>query len=221
MDVLSCNTSSHFPCWQWTLESDIWCANWESTLAQVTWYNQWVADICLQSFSNLPYTLEKWYGTLQQQWMSYPATHHPIFYAEGGSQFWHFFCAIWESTLAEIAQCYPYVTDRCFQKLLSSTWYIKWMIWNSLVAMAAFPCNASPYFWCWDSTPNLTFCVQFESQPWQKLHNVNHKWLTDSFRSSSHLHYISMEGYETLHKQWMFFPAAHHSIFPAERVSQI
>ena len=114
-----------------------------------------------------------------------------------------------------------YMTDRCFQKLLSSTWYIKWMIWNSLVAMAAFPCNASPYFWCWDSTPNLTFCVQFESQPWQKLHNVNHKWLTDSFRSSSHLHYISMEGYETLHKQWMFFPAAHHPIFPAERVSQI
>ena len=131
------------------------------------------------------------------------------------------FCAIWESTLAEIAQCYPYVTDRCFQKLLSSTWYIKWMIWNSLVAMAAFPCNTSPYFWCWDSTPNLTFCVQFESQPWQKLHNVNHKWLTDSFRSSSHLHYISKEGYETLHKQWMFFPAAHHPIFPAERVSQI
>ena len=92
MDVLSCNTSSHFPCWQQTLESDIWCANWESTLAQVTWYNQWVADICLQSFSNLLYTLEKWYGTLQQQWMSYPATHHPIFYAEGGSQFWHFLC---------------------------------------------------------------------------------------------------------------------------------
>ena len=120
MYVLSCNTSSHFPCWQRTLESDIWCANWESTLAQVTWYNQWVADRCFQSFSNLPYTLEEWYGTLQQQWMSYPATHHPIFYAEGGSQFWH-------------------------------------------------------------------FCVQFESQPWQKLRSVTPTWLTDAFRSSSHL----------------------------------
>ena len=92
MDILSCNTSSHFPCWEGTPESDIWRAIWESTLAQVTWYNQWVPDRCLQSFSNLPYTLEEGYETLQQQWIPCPATHHPIFYAEGGPQIWHFMC---------------------------------------------------------------------------------------------------------------------------------
>ena len=51
-----------------------------------------MAKRCLQSFSNLPYTLEEGYGTFQQQWMSCPATHHPIFYAEGGPQIRHFMC---------------------------------------------------------------------------------------------------------------------------------
>ena len=63
-------------------------------------------------------------------------------------------CAIWESTLEEIAQCYPYVTDRCFQKLLSSNWYIKGMIWNTLAPMAAFPCDASSYF-CAETVPQI------------------------------------------------------------------
>ena len=134
------------------------------------------------------------------------------------------FCAIWESTLAETAQCYPYVTDRCFQKLLSSTWYIKWMIWNTLAAMAAFPCNASPYFWCWDSTPNLTFCVQFESRRHlQKWHNVRYKnkLLVYAVRSSSNLHHLFKESYAPLQQQWISLLAVQHPISCVEKVPLI
>ena len=167
MDVLSCNTSSHFPCWQRTLESDIWCANWESTLAQVTWYNQWVADICLQSFSNLPYTLEEWYGTLQQQWMSFLAVQHPILRSERVSKILHF---VYNLRVSIGRKCTVWPIRRC--QMLSEAHWI-YLIHQRKI-MSHFKSNGCPYlhrsipFPVQRGYPKSGGLYEFESQPRQK-----------------------------------------------------
>ena len=57
-------------------------------------------------------------------------------------------------------------------------------------------------------TPNLTFCGKNDSQTQQKWHSVDHKGHVDAVRRSSHISYISKEGYESLEQQWMPFLAS-------------
>ena len=49
------------------------------------------------------------------------------------------------------------------------------------------------YFPCSEGTPNLVLCVQFESQPQQKLQGATHKRLANAFRSSHNLSSTSKE----------------------------
>ena len=131
-------------------------------------------------------------------------------------------CAILESTLTEITQCNTYIGDWCFQKLLPPTLYIKRMIWNPSAAMDVFTCSTASHFPWSEATPNLAFCVQFESQPWQKFHSVINQWLSDAFWSSSNLPYVSKEGYEPLQQQYnMSLLVAQYPISYAERICKI
>ena len=69
---------------------------------------------------------------------------------------------------------------------------------------------------CGEGIPNPALYVQFESQLRHELHSLGHVWLTDAFRNSYHLHYISTEGYGTLQQQYLSLLVAHHLIFCQE-----
>ena len=87
--------------------------------------------------------------------------------------------------------------------------------------MAISSCSTPPHLMCCEGTPNLAFCVQFESPPGWKWHSVNHNGLADAIRSTFHLSYASKEDFETLQQQWLSLLAVHHPICRTERVPQI
>ena len=78
--------------------------------------------------------------------------------------------------------------------------------------MGTYPYSISPHFPFWEAIPNIIFCVQFESWPQQKWHNMNHKELKGALKSYPHLPYTSKECYETLEQQWISLLLTPHSI---------
>ena len=57
-----------------------------------------------KSYSNLPYTCAEGYETVQQQWMSLLATHHPLFLADRVPKIWYFARKL-RATLTETTWC--------------------------------------------------------------------------------------------------------------------
>ena len=57
------------------------------------------------------------------------------------------------------------------------------------------------HFPCQEDTPDLVFCVHFESRSQWKQYSVNNKRLEDAIRSSVHLPHAYKEGYEMLQQQ--------------------
>ena len=194
-------------------KSSILCAIWVSTLADIALSHPWVALTCFWKL--LPSTLfvkgRLWTISAAMN-VSHCSTssNFPVLRRYLKSDF---FCAIWESTFRYITPCDPYLAYRCFQKLLPSPLYIKGRAWTTSSAIDVFPYSTAPRFPCWEGTPNLAFCVQFECQPWLTLYCLAHEWLLHAFGSSSHLLYSLKEDYEPFRQPWMSFIVAHHPTF--------
>ncbi len=60
--------------------------------------------------------------------------------------------------------------------------------------MDIYHCSITSPFQCRKGTPNLAFCVQFETQPLQIWHDVSYEGLKDAARSSSYLSHKYISG---------------------------
>ena len=78
--------------------------------------------------------------------------------------------------------------------------------------------GTASHFLCWESTPNLAFCVQFESKHQWTRESVTHKWLSYAIRSFSYLPFIPNIGHEPLHQQWTLILTVYQSFSHADRV---
>ena len=120
---------------------------------------------------------------------------HLMSWAERVPQIWYFVCSLrvnlgWNYTVWPII-----VAGRCFQKLCIPTLYIEGRLWTTSAAMNVSPCMKSSPFLSWEGNQNLTFCVQFESQPLQKSSSLAHKGLVHAIRKPPHLPSVSNKGY--------------------------
>ena len=156
-------------------KSSILGAIWVSTLADIALSDPWVALKCFEKILLSTYFVQRRLWTISAAMnVSHCRTwsHLSVLRRYLKSDL---FCAIWESTFRYITRCDPYLAGRCFQKLLPSPLYIKGKTWTTSSAIYIFPYSTAPRFPCWEGTPNLAFCVQFECRPWLILHCLTHE----------------------------------------------
>ena len=121
--------------------SDIFCAIWESTLAEISQCDRSMVVRCFWSSFNLPHVSKEGYEPLHQQYnMSLLVAQYPISYAERICKIWHL-CAIWESTSPETTQPDTWWACICCKKNLSHFSWIWWRLWNTSTAMEVSACS--------------------------------------------------------------------------------
>ena len=159
-----------------------------------------------RSTSHLTCASMKGFKTLHKQWLSLCAIHHLICCTgiERVPKIGHFMCNLRDNVGGNR---HGGVTHRQMDAVWSSShlYFTPKESFETLhkYAMDDSRCSRLSHLPYWEDTNNLAFCVQFEHQRWWKFHGmVTCKWHKGDVRSTSHLSYVSKEGFETLHEQW-------------------
>ena len=131
------------------LKSGFFCAIWESTLRYITWCDPYLAGRCFQKLLPSPLFIKGRTWTTSSAMDVFPYSTAPRFPCWEGTYPKSSFlclCAIWVSTLADIALSNPWVALTCFWKLIQSILFIKGRLWTISTAMKVSHCSISSHF---------------------------------------------------------------------------